>query len=477
TFPGSSAEFVGGEFRLNGSPFTDSSISLEFQGSDVFTGTFADGSPFVFSGLSGDRLNEVTLTQIALPTLDTTPIVVDAQNPIAPNGVRPGQILTLRDAGELRNNFAAVDATLAIEDGIVGSGLKVAQSAVDISGGSVGDGFDAFRSSTVNLDGGFVGDGFTAAVGTNVNIASGVVGEFFGISEGSTANVSGGEIGARASVSAGSTVNVSGGEIGERAEIYNSTINITGGSIGDQFAAEFGSEVNIRGGAVGDDFVAGDRSTVNLSGGSVGNRFFADHDSVLNIQGLEFFLDGAPLGLAMHSPLEITDRDVKLSGRLSDGTPFDFDLVSPPKRDGGDIFTFDATVTITVVPEPITGDFDVDGDVDGDDVDFFIGNLDQPATGNFTQLDLDGDGDVTIADHNFHVTTLVVTSNGVTGALLGDVNLDGVVDVLSDAFALVANLGQSATSRSQGDLNADGATTVLGDAFILISDLGQSNDP
>lgn len=126
-------------------------------------------------------------------------------------------------------------------------------------------------------------------------------------------------------------------------------------------------------------------------------------------------------------------------------------------------------------PDPITGDFDADGDVDGDDVDFYIGNLDQPATGDLAQLDLDGDGNVTISDHNLHVTTLVTTANGVTGALLGDVDVDGTVSVLSDGFALVSSLGQSVTSRAQGDLNADGVVSVLGDGFILISQLGQSN--
>lgn len=125
----------------------------------------------------------------------------------------------------------------------------------------------------------------------------------------------------------------------------------------------------------------------------------------------------------------------------------------------------------------LLGDFDNDGDVDGAEVDFYIGNLGQQATGEFTLLDLDGDGDVTIADHNLYVTTLVVTSNGVTGALLGDVDLDGTVDVLSDAFALVGSLGQSVTSRSQGDLNADGVVDVLNDAFILVAQLGQSNEP
>ena len=127
-------------------------------------------------------------------------------------------------------------------------------------------------------------------------------------------------------------------------------------------------------------------------------------------------------------------------------------------------------------PEPILGDFDADGDVDGDDVDFYIGNLGQAATGEFAQLNLNDDSQVTLADHDLHLTTLVVTSNGVTGALLGDVNLDGTVDVLTDAFVLIANLGGSATSHSQGDLNADGIVDVLGDAFLLISQLGQSND-
>lgn len=138
-------------------------------------------------------------------------------------------------------------------------------------------------------------------------------------------------------------------------------------------------------------------------------------------------------------------------------------------------FFDDVSVTTLGDGNGLPGDFDADGDVDGDDVDFYIGQLGQPATGALAQLDLDGDGMVTLDDHNTHVTTLVQLASGAIGALLGDVNLDGTVDVLTDAFALVAGLGQPATSRSQGDLNADGMVDVLGDAFILVSQLGQSN--
>ena len=128
-----------------------------------------------------------------------------------------------------------------------------------------------------------------------------------------------------------------------------------------------------------------------------------------------------------------------------------------------------------LLPDLPLGDFDRDGDVDGDDVDFYIGNLLQEATGVYWHLDLSGDGQVTIDDHDFHVTDLVTTSNGITGAPLGDVNLDGTVDVLGDAFDLIGFLGASATSRSQGDLNANGIVEVLGDAFLMIGQLGQSN--
>ena len=91
-------------------------------------------------------------------------------------------------------------------------------------------------------------------------------------------------------------------------------------------------------------------------------------------------------------------------------------------------------------------------------------------------MDLDGDGFITLADHDLHVTTLAGTSNGQVGALIGDANLDGRVDVLGDAFLLVANLGNTTGGYANGDFNADQAIDVLGDAFILVSNLGQSNE-
>jgi hypothetical protein len=79
-------------------------------------------------------------------------------------------------------------------------------------------------------------------------------------------------------------------------------------------------------------------------------------------------------------------------------------------------------------------------------------------------------------DFASHYKTLVETSNGQAGTFAGDLNLDGTVNVLGDAFALIANLGGSANSWGQGDFNGDGTANVLGDAFALIANLGQTNE-
>ena len=122
------------------------------------------------------------------------------------------------------------------------------------------------------------------------------------------------------------------------------------------------------------------------------------------------------------------------------------------------------------------GDFDGNGIVDLIDVDFYNGNIGQPASFN-EELDLDGSGTIDEDDLALHVETLVQTSNGVVGTAVGDINLDGAVDVLGDAFILVGSLGSGATSWSEGDLNADQTVNVLGDAFALVGNLGFTNGP
>ena len=69
-------------------------------------------------------------------------------------------------------------------------------------------------------------------------------------------------------------------------------------------------------------------------------------------------------------------------------------------------------------------------------------------------------------------------SQQVLVALPGDANLDGRVDVLTDAFALIGNLGTAGGAAwRDGDFNGDGVVDVLNDAFALVGNLGRDLIP
>ena len=177
---GSDVELLGGAFKLNGANFSSSTITL--QAGDVFTGTLQDGSPLIFfnNGTGGDfdQLNNVMLTEVALPDIDMTPVVVNAANPNGPLSLGVGQVLTLQNGGFLGVGdvvddeiaFQALGATLNIEGGILGNFAEVAESTVNMSGGSIGEFFDLFSGSTANISGGNIGEGFDAFSGSEINL-------------------------------------------------------------------------------------------------------------------------------------------------------------------------------------------------------------------------------------------------------------------------------------------------------------------
>ncbi|MDA8564144.1 hypothetical protein N9L06_06825, partial [Mariniblastus sp.] len=287
-------------------------------------------------------------------------------------------------------------------------------------------------------------------------------------------------------------------------------------SIVDLFAPQFD---NVSGTFVQTETVllasAEDMVTTNIGGNGLGvdnpsvedNDFFPVDGNGAGIENRDFN-DGEGLVFKFDVPVIVTQIDF---GSLDDGTvtidiedvgTFDFvangadspfDLFSIPF--GTDFIPADANITISFsspdVPDAtvrlaelrvstsaiaIQGDFNQDGMVDCADLDGYVNNIGDAAIGDLAALDIDVDGTLTEDDANTHITTLVVTSNGVMGTFPGDLNCDGSVSVLGDAFALVANLGDVATMYSQGDINFSGDVSVLGDAFILVANLGMSNE-
>lgn len=333
----------------------------------------------------------------------------------------------------------------------------------------------------------------------------------------------------------GVTLNIADGSVGLGVEIHNSTINISGGQVAlgasnlSEGVNNFSNTITVTGGDVGGFFQLRGSSTLELVDGTVesfgtlgtasatvsgGSFTLVDNNTQLSISGgnfttfrsfltasvslsgTDFAINGVPItGLTVGNPFVVTERNVTLSGTLADGSTFSNFLDSTTPIGALDFGPFasqaeleavpgfaadgeDGTVvTVTLVAPQVLGDFDEDGDVDADDIDFYSGSIGIAASGILAQLDLVEDGLVTLADHDTHIMTLVETSNGQTGAIVGDINLDGDVDVLNDAFGLIAGLGSLSGGYANGDLNADQEVDVLDDAFRLVASLGQTNEP
>lgn len=393
---GSSVTLYGDDFQLNGVPVSDLSAGLP-QGS-VFTGTLADGTVFIgsdkglSSGTGGNvKIESGTTSLVATPPppADTTPQLVS--NGMGPKGLRPGQSLTLSGTGTLGDNFAAVGATLHIEGGTVGDLARIAYSQVEISGGrvegsmSVYDGgtvnvtdtehiqrLEAWAGSEVAVDGGNI-EVLTAFQGGALQINGGVF-EIVSISYGSSAVIDGGSFGvgtfSRVSVTE-SEMTIAGGSFGRSVSVRDGTLHVFSGVIGDDLTINSDSLVNIHGGIIGDDFGLTRGSTANITGGQIGASFGVGSDSLVNIYGgtfgpgfgagsgsevnlyvLELLLAGTPIDLLEGVPLTITDRDgVLLSAILADGSAFDLTL-NQSSLSGQDYIDTDATLTVTLVPEP-----------------------------------------------------------------------------------------------------------------------------
>ena len=214
---------------------------------------------------------------------------------------------------------------------------------------------------------------------------------------------------------------------------------------------------------------------VLLDGDNFSNSGTIDFGGSVDLNGTLGLVTGALLDAEVGDRFRILEAG-SLGGSQFDSInfeavgAFDFDVIY------GTDFVDVEVLGVDPGPFNIFGDFDLDGDVDADDIDFYSGNVDfEFAQGEFAQLNQNGDGLITLADHNTLVFTLAETSNGQTGTFLGDFNLDGRVDVLEDAFTLVGNLGSENAGFADGDVNADGRVDVLVDAFALVTNLGNSN--
>ena len=310
--------------------------------------------------------------------------------------------------------------------GTLGSGTVdiEASSTLNMSGGVLTDNWDVF--GIANVTGGSVGGGDVESGGI-FNFSGGTATTNFDVLSGGTLNLSGSaSIGSSADFELGSVLNISGGTIGNNLDIggignisggsigllaralSGSVVNFTGGSVAGGFDAAEGSEVNISGGDLGNSFDAQDGSVVNISGGTFGSVFNPEAGSEVNISGGtfgDFFtnegstdISGGTLGNSFRnlseSVLNLTGTEFLLDGVLLDslvaGEAFtinDRDVTLSGLLADGTPFEFDlnatnifiedffspeSTLTVTLGSPVILGDVNLDGVVNFFDIAPFI---------------------------------------------------------------------------------------------------------
>ncbi len=261
----------------------------------LFTGTLADGSPFVMSSDEGDRIGTVRLVRSA--DLPTVPIDIQVSGGQGPGGVYTGQRLTLMEGGTLPTNFnAGRDSTVTILGGSTGHNFEAYAAIVSVEGGTVGDEFGAFAESEVTISGGVVGS--------------------FAAYDGSVVNVSGGVMKSTTSTRNGSTLNVSGGQV-------------------TSLTAQNGSQIAWTGGAI---------ASLNVNGS----------DSRLEVYGVDFRINGEALPELVDEgsslQVDLSGSEI-LTGTLADGTPLVLGSLDPSRSSG--IQNGTMTLFQSAVPEPL----------------------------------------------------------------------------------------------------------------------------
>ncbi|CAN0379685.1 unnamed protein product, partial [Ectocarpus sp. 4 AP-2014] len=153
-------------------------------------------------------------------------------------------------------------------------------------------------------------------------------------------------------------------------------------------------------------------STVNISGGAIGYGFEANPDSTVNLVGTEFTLHEALVELTPGVPTLILDRDTVLTGRFVDGTSFNSSVFRISLENS---FSPDATLTLTLVPEP--GDYNGDGLVDATDYDVWQSSYGETVV-PYSGADGNGDGTVDAADYSVWLVNQTVPEPSALVALL-----------------------------------------------------------
>jgi hypothetical protein len=271
-----------------------------------------------------------------------------------PDSLQSGDIVNLGVGGVLPDDYSFPPASvLNIHGGLVGPNfVTFLETYGDVNVFSYLDdpGFGLIvvchDASVLNVFGGGISAG---SYGGQVNVHGGELSWLFSM-PGTVVNVQNGYL-FMVEAPGQSQITISGGEVHMIRSPDRCQIDIIDGTVDAMADVKF-SVVNMSGGSVGSATLS-QGGEFNLSGGSLLAGFNMDSASELHITGTSFLVDGAQIpGLRAGHTVTIAERDVQLTGTLSDGSALSLNL------GGWDVIRTrprilpGAVITVTLVPEP-----------------------------------------------------------------------------------------------------------------------------
>ena len=217
-----------------------------------------------------------------------------------------------------------------------------------LTGASIPHPYDlsVYEDGRLNIYDGSIGHVLSVNDRSQVNVSGGSINDFVVVSDNSRINISGGAIAYEFYAENSSQATISDGSIGDYLVATDSSyIDISGGSIDNYLRALESSQVTISGGSIG-QYLWAEGSQVEVFGGAVGGELRATWSPGIIIYGLDFAVDGQPIGYDELSSIFGTDyRDEPfrhLTGTLASGELIDND------------FRIGHNAQIILVPEPST---------------------------------------------------------------------------------------------------------------------------
>ncbi|MFG0258202.1 MAG: hypothetical protein ACF8GE_09905 [Phycisphaerales bacterium JB043] len=377
---GGSVSVTGGHFSMSATAGTLALESTLTSTTNYIAGVLQDGS-LLFATVDLDYrvpAGSLSIANAAVPAIDTTPININSGD-VGEGGLLPGQTLNVSGTAVIRDDYQALGATINLLDGAIGRYLHVADTHVNVSGGTLRADPWAFGSSVIDVSGGqvhgfvrlFQDSQYTQSNGKNygpvmlldnaqATIAGGELGmlRLSSLQEGdnATAIITGGLVKEIEffHISPMNTVIIEGGVVEQIFTQANTKIFMHGGMVKEWMLSDPGTEVVITGGTVEHETDLSDHAVLNIHGGTFDAKFNVVSGSALNLFVQSATLEGIELDFTRSESIVINARDGSLlEAVLESGELLQLTL-NAISVFGEDRITTDSTLTVTLVPTPST---------------------------------------------------------------------------------------------------------------------------